>query len=881
MKNKSWIDRINPFKGNTENLELKALQDRLDALVDERDDTNLTLDIKSLDMSATGNSSEGSGVEGNIDVSALMRVYCSETWVYSAITAVAETLAGLPIKLEKAKKVNKTVKNEVTGENETIEQKVWIDASGEKLFDCFQYPNKYTTKSEFFMMLIIDLLSTGEYFIYLDAANGVDLTTIDMTADNNPDSPFGRLRTLIAADAPIKGMYRIPPNVIKPVVSADKKSIEGYAQLTEDGSFAYGAAEIIHVKLPNPLNPFRGLAPLVAAFKQVLIDKFSTEHMIRFYQSGARLGGVIETSKDLNKEQMARFQRSFENNYTGKQNHHRTLILPPGMKYSPVEQNPAETSLLEFSKYNREAILSIFRVPPIKVGIMDGANYANARAQLQTFFSDCIRPKVTFIEDGFNLKACLMPDNRSYRFKFDLSEVSELKEDLDLKSKTGASMLQAGLTVDEVRRDLWKKDPIPGGDKSPAVEAMTKPAAPAWGLSAPKPEVETALPVEAPKPESKVCETCKKDPCECQAPEPTKSKQSLAEFITESLAKLDPSEPVDAALLNDLVAIFNTRDGVPSDTAKEIMPEAPMAEAQIQADATTLDQPNTPSTTQQVALESTFSKAQRVEHWKGFITATDPIMERRLGEVRKFFKKFESAVLNQFGGNIKSHGVFKARNEDDADEIMKLSNYQELIKQYTKEVDEALLEAYSYGLNATLGEFKFSPPDEDAIAFLEKFAAKEVTYISETTRDQMRTVLADAFKQGLSVGDVSAKVREKFTEIEQGRAITIARTETLTAVSMGQYEKQKAFKEEFPEKKLIKQWISSQDDRVRDSHAELDGESVPEDTPFSNGLWFPRDASTEDPSEIINCRCSMSTFAAEDQNLIDETLPDAEENAEG
>jgi uncharacterized protein with gpF-like domain len=59
------------------------------------------------------------------------------------------------------------------------------------------------------------------------------------------------------------------------------------------------------------------------------------------------------------------------------------------------------------------------------------------------------------------------------------------------------------------------------------------------------------------------------------------------------------------------------------------------------------------------------------------------------------------------------------------------------------------------------------------------------------------------------------------------------------------------FKEEGIEKI---QWVSSGDERVRESH-DID-EIIDFGDTFSNGLRYPRDQQGE-PGEIINCRCAF------------------------
>ena len=55
------------------------------------------------------------------------------------------------------------------------------------------------------------------------------------------------------------------------------------------------------------------------------------------------------------------------------------------------------------------------------------------------------------------------------------------------------------------------------------------------------------------------------------------------------------------------------------------------------------------------------------------------------------------------------------------------------------------------------------------------------------------------------------------------------------------------------------QWVAAQDDRTRDSHAEIDGEIIAFGEQYSNGLSFPGDTSG-DIEEWINCRCSNAPF---------------------
>lgn len=73
-----------------------------------------------------------------------------------------------------------------------------------------------------------------------------------------------------------------------------------------------------------------------------------------------------------------------------------------------------------------------------------------------------------------------------------------------------------------------------------------------------------------------------------------------------------------------------------------------------------------------------------------------------------------------------------------------------------------------------------------------------------------------------------------------------------TAGSVG-YARVAAYQEAEIDKQ---EWVSSRDEHVRDSHEEMDGETVFVGEPFSNSLLFPGDTAHGQPEDWVNCRCS-------------------------
>ena len=114
--------------------------------------------------------------------------------------------------------------------------------------------------------------------------------------------------------------------------------------------------------------------------------------------------------------------------------------------------------------------------------------------------------------------------------------------------------------------------------------------------------------------------------------------------------------------------------------------------------------------------------------------------------------------------------------------------------------------------------------------------------------------VAQGIIQGESIDDISKRIARD-TCIAAGRSSMLyARTAVTGAQNAGRIER--LHEAEEMGVKVQKRWMATLDNRTRDSHAELDGETVDVDEKFSNGLMYPGDPSG-DPSEVYNCRCTL------------------------
>ncbi len=143
----------------------------------------------------------------------------------------------------------------------------------------------------------------------------------------------------------------------------------------------------------------------------------------------------------------------------------------------------------------------------------------------------------------------------------------------------------------------------------------------------------------------------------------------------------------------------------------------------------------------------------------------------------------------------------------------------------------------------------FDPAHQLIRAWIVKHAAESVKSILETNLADVRAVILAGVDEGLTVPQIGRKLRDFYQDRSPYKAMRVARTEVTQSAGFAQHESA-----EQGGVMHKHQWLSSRDDRVRDTHAAIDGEERLLKETYSNGLMYPGDPSG-DPAETIQCRC--------------------------
>jgi len=290
-------------------------------------------------------------------------------------------------------------------------------------------PNPYQTGFELREMMFMDLELTGNCFIALEAQDGRGLPS---------------------------ELYRLQPDHV--TIKGDPRAgIASYVYTANGKPIYYQPDEIWHQRLPHPFDPLYGMGTVETMETRADAARAMAEHEAKFWQSGAKITGVLSTAENLEQTVWDRLKSNFRQFL--KDSGFSTLILEHGLTYAPVSQGLGQLGLREMSQMSRDEILTMFGVPPTKVGIIESANY-KAEAADQYFWASVIDPKLTRNEQAMQSLVDLFHPGQNLVLRYerlDFSDDSEQARVAEIMSRT------LTFTINELR-EYQGKEPVKAGD---------------------------------------------------------------------------------------------------------------------------------------------------------------------------------------------------------------------------------------------------------------------------------------------------------------------------------------------------------------------------------------------------------------------------------
>lgn len=605
--------------------------------------------------------------------------------------------------------------------------------------------------------------------------------------------------------------------------------VDSYGFMQKRPMFSFLPVDVAHIRLPNPSSMVWGMSPFIPGQRVLAFNRWSTEYLNAFYQKGASPGLILQMGDGSNEANALRLLRSIEMSYTGRRNSRRTMIIPKGVTAQVASHTLADQQLKEHIILNRETIISILKIPPHEVGLQKTGSLGSEeyKTALKNFWAASLKPKMRMIAGALS-KVWAQELGPDHFLEFDLSDVDILQEDYKTKADIATAMLTSR-TLNEVRHTVWNDEPLEGGDALPG--SQQQPLYPSFPQFSFNPH--------QPPPLDKTAET--------------------KEFDAEEIAVSPYAEKAERFLKNNN-DWFKKRE---QDIA-EVVAESEPKMFQAALDLFAKQYPEIIKIAKEYLTDEKNYEAQRSYFRSDHVGTTKSwVIKAKIKDKEKLKKKVE--------------------------ETLEKTGKKEWGENYNTNLKPALELGYGAGL-----DIPFAGTSRDELQALKekdkqrrRLLLKErgltsFANLNKSTTERAMVIIERAVKENLTIDEIAKKLlADADTKAVGNRARTIARTETLSAVSAGQGAAMKDAAKIIP--KLKKMWLNSGDDRVRGykstdqfDHITMQGQTVDHDKPFlvsgkfgKEELQYPR-APEGSAANVINCRCTWIMLPEEEMDNVKE-----------
>lgn len=260
--------------------------------------------------------------------------------------------------------------------------------------------------------------------------------------------------------------YLLRPDLMQVLVDPNSPvgAVGGYILRLQNGQTqAFNKDEILHFKMPNPENAYRGKGPVQAGKVYIETENHSSKWKLFSVYNSGRPSGIVQIGGQMNNDQFKIFKKEFNSQINGVENTGKTLFIKgaDSLKYEKLSMDLNEVALRALRDLSLEDIMIMFRANKTILGISDDVNRANADANREVFIQNLIIPELDrFVEhiDAFFIDTFSEDVTLTYK-----NPRTKTDKEID---ETIKNNLYKCMTVNEARAlKGLEPDPSPGANK--------------------------------------------------------------------------------------------------------------------------------------------------------------------------------------------------------------------------------------------------------------------------------------------------------------------------------------------------------------------------------------------------------------------------------
>jgi HK97 family phage portal protein len=219
--------------------------------------------------------------------------------------------------------------------------------------------------------------------------------------------------------------------------------LKGWVYTSPDGRerVPLSPDEVIQVKYPDPLDPYRGLGPAQAVLADIQAAKLAAEWNRNFFYNSATPGGVIQVDHPMDDDEWNDLTNRWREAHRGVSRAHRVAILEAGQTWVENSHSMRDMDFANLRGVSRDLIREAWGIHKIMLGNSDDVNRANAQTGEEVFANWSVAPRLDRWKDALNYQflPLFMAAGEDVEFDYVFPTPKNREQDMDELAKKAAA----------------------------------------------------------------------------------------------------------------------------------------------------------------------------------------------------------------------------------------------------------------------------------------------------------------------------------------------------------------------------------------------------------------------------------------------------------
>jgi HK97 family phage portal protein len=275
-------------------------------------------------------------------------------------------------------------------------------------------------------------------------------------------------------------LWPVRPDRMTPVPDRER-FLKGYIYTAPDGEqVPLELDQVIQLRRPNPLDPYRGLSPVLSILPDLDTSRYAAEWSRAFFMNSAQPGGILQFDQRLSDQEFTELRDRWAEQHKGVANAHRVAILEQG-KWIDRTISQRDMQFVELRGATADRVREAYGISKSAIGDFEDINRASALAAKAWFAEQQTIPRLERIKAALNHELLPMYGRAADSLEFDYCD--PVPTDVETESVQLAARAKAAKELAEAQ--LWDADDILSAVGLPAMRRAPAPVLPTAAPGAP------------------------------------------------------------------------------------------------------------------------------------------------------------------------------------------------------------------------------------------------------------------------------------------------------------------------------------------------------------------------------------------------------------